>query len=283
LPHQKQAFPGTPPLLAYLAQRATEMVFPICWHDPTIPYPKYVKVASCFALKFRERLIGVTAAHVVDAYRETRKKIPTLTCQLRNLCDFDLEGALIDYDLRIDLATFALTEAQLATIQSPAFNCQNYWPPPEPRDGNWVSFAGFAECLLRPDEKFRVNTDNLAGGVSSIQVGEREIRMILDPRTVKAVEGIPMLPPGTSLSGCSGAPVIMAVLEFIDGKPRPIDFTVVGTIVDSTHPEKSQGEIAEYPSIIARRMECLQPDGKLVRPHPLLDAFRRLPDSGNDA
>jgi hypothetical protein len=107
--------------------------------------------------------------------------------------------------------------------------------------------------------------------------------MILDPGQVKAVEGIPMIPQGTSLSGCSGAPVIIAVLEFVDGKPRPIDFTVAGTIIDSTNPEKSEGEISEYVSIVARRMECLEPDEKLVRPHPLLDAFRRPPDGGNGA
>ena len=114
---------GTPVLVAYLAQCANQMVFPICWHDPTIPPPKYVKAASCFALKFRERLVGVTAAHVVEAYLKARQEIPTLTCQLRNLCNFDLEGALIDRDAEIDLATFALTEEQLvdsfARIQLP--------------------------------------------------------------------------------------------------------------------------------------------------------------------
>jgi hypothetical protein len=181
----------TPPLVAYLAECANRMVFPICWHDPTIPPPKYRKAASCFALKFRERLIGVTAAHVVEAYLTAALHIPALTCQLRNLCDFDLEGALIDRDRKIDLATFDLTEAQLTAIHSPAFNCQNVWPPPEPQIGWAAAFAGFAEYLFHPDESFRVNTDRVAGGASLINgVGKSEIRMTYDlaqPRPSRAV------------------------------------------------------------------------------------------------
>jgi hypothetical protein len=266
---QKESFPeGTPPIVAYLAQCANQMVFPICWHDPTIPSPKYVKAASCFALKFRERLVGVTAAHVVQAYLEARQKIPTLTCQLRNLCDFDLVGALIDHDAEIDLATFDLTEQQLATIRSPAFNCQNYWPPPEPKVGHLAGFAGFAEYLFAPDENFRANIDNLAAGVLLILgVSEREIRMVLDPRDAKAVEGIPIIPHSASLSGCSGAPLVTAVLEFVDGKPRLMDFTVIGAIIESADQEKSSGEAADYVSIKARRIDCIQPDGKLARPN----------------
>ena len=257
---------GTPVLVAYLAQWANEMVFPICWHDPAIPPPKYSKAASCFALRFREKIIGVTAAHVIKAYLDEKQNIPTLTCQLRHLVDFDIEDALIDQDAEIDLATFNLTEAQLAEIKSPAFNCQNIWPPPEPQTGCAAGFAGFAEYLFRPDENFRVNADCLAGGASVMQVGKSEIRMTFEPSTDKAIEGVPMIPQGSSLSGCSGAPLVMPLLEVRDGMPRPIGFTVCGAIIRSTKQEGSEGESAEYISVVARRLECIQPDGRLARP-----------------
>jgi hypothetical protein len=112
--------------------------------------------------------------------------------------------------------------------------------------GRAAAFAGFAEYLFRPDENFRVNADRLAGGASLIEVGKSEIRMTFEPRTDKAVAGIPMIPQGASLSGCSGVPLIMAVQEFIDGVPRPIDFTVFGAIIGSTKQEGSEGESAEY-------------------------------------
>jgi hypothetical protein len=258
---------GTPVLVAYLAQWANRMVFPICWHDPTIPPPKYSRAASCFALKFREKLIGVTAAHVVKGFLEEKQKIPALTCQLRHLGDFDLEGALIDCDTEIDLATFDLTEAQLVEIRSPAFNCQNIWPPPEPQIGWAGAFAGFAEYLFRPDENFRVNADCLAGGVSQIEVGRSEIRMTYEPQTAKTIGNIPMIPPGTSLSGCSGGPLVIAVLEIMDGMPRPVSFTVFGAIIGSTNQQGSEGESTEYVSVVARRLECIQTDGKLARPN----------------
>jgi hypothetical protein len=74
-----------------------------------------------------------------------------------------------------------------------------------------------------------------------------------------------MIPHRASFSGCSGAPLVVAVQEFINGTPRPIAFTVIGAIIDSTNQEKSKGESAEYVSIVARRLDCIQPDGKLAR------------------
>jgi hypothetical protein len=258
---------GTLPMVTYLAQCANLMVFPICWHDPTVPPPKYCKAASCFALRFPERWIGVTAAHVVEEYLTARLQIPALTCQLRNLCDFDLEGALIDSDKEIDLATFSLTAELVGEIGSPAFDCQNVWPHPEPKVGYPVAFSGFAEYLFRPDENFRVNRDCVAGGVSLIQgVSQREIRLVYEPRDAKAVGDIPMIPRGASFSGCSGAPLVMPVLQPREGKLHP-KITVIGAIIESTNQEKSEGEAAEYVSIVARRIECIQPDGKLVRPN----------------
>lgn len=91
--------------------------------------------------------------------------------------------------------------------------------------------------------------------------------MTFEPRTDKGVAGIPMIAQGASLSGCSGAPLIMAVQEVIDGVPRPIDFIVFGAIIGSTKQEGSEGESAEYISVMARRLACIQSDGKLTRPN----------------
>ena len=88
---------GAPQFIAWLANWANAMVFPICWHDRTLHYPKPVKVASCFALRFPD-LVGVTAAHVVRTYQGELKETPDLTCQLRHLQDFDLDRALVNID-----------------------------------------------------------------------------------------------------------------------------------------------------------------------------------------
>ena len=87
-------------------------------------------------------------------------------------------------------------------------------------------------------------------------VSDREIRMAIDPREAKAIEGIPMIPHGVSLSGCSGAPLVMAVWEFVDGKPCPISYTVIGAIIESGNQGELVGEAAEYVPVIARRIDC---------------------------
>jgi hypothetical protein len=62
---------------------------PICWHDNALPFPKEVTGASCFFLRFKAQIVGVTAAHVVREFQRTKAKTPTLVCQL-HLMPFDL-------------------------------------------------------------------------------------------------------------------------------------------------------------------------------------------------
>jgi hypothetical protein len=54
----------------------------IYWHDRNWPPPKPLRGGSCFVLRFPHRLVGVTARHVVQAYREAKPQIATLVCQL---------------------------------------------------------------------------------------------------------------------------------------------------------------------------------------------------------
>jgi hypothetical protein len=63
----------------------------ISWHDRRAPWPRIVLGGSGFVLRFRHRLIGVTVAHVVNAYRDDLAKTPTLVLQL-DLAEFDLLG-----------------------------------------------------------------------------------------------------------------------------------------------------------------------------------------------
>jgi hypothetical protein len=70
---------------------------PLYWHDRLARFPKKLIGATCFVLRFDERLVGVTAAHVVDQYEQARGQVPTLVCQLR-LAPFALHDAIIDID-----------------------------------------------------------------------------------------------------------------------------------------------------------------------------------------
>src|SRR6516165_6786422 len=82
---------------------------PICWHDNAKTFPKAIVGASCFVLRFATGLVGVTAAHVVREFQKAKGTTPSLVCQL-HLMSLDLNGALIDIDDGLDIATFAISE-----------------------------------------------------------------------------------------------------------------------------------------------------------------------------
>jgi hypothetical protein len=99
-----------PEFFDWISNSTLRVCTPIFWHDRRHPFPKDVQGASCFFLRFDERPVGITADHVVEAYHTARAQTPTIVCQVR-LAEFDLDAALIDRDPRLDLATFAVSEA----------------------------------------------------------------------------------------------------------------------------------------------------------------------------
>src|SRR5260370_29688997 len=124
-----------------------EVCVPLYWHDRLLPWPKPVTGASSFILRFAEQLIVVTAAHVFRIYEAQLKQNGALICQLR-LLPYDLANALIDITDDLDIATFRLSEAELAQIPGVPVDCRAQWPPPPPQGGSGLSLAGFPHLLL---------------------------------------------------------------------------------------------------------------------------------------
>ena len=197
-PQPEQTTPGRrpPPMVTEMARFALEMAIPLAWHDAMKPFPKKVTVASCFAMKFRERLIGVTAAHVLREYQADRHQNPEVKCQLSSL-PFDLEEAVIDHDDDLDLATFALSEAQLGAIKRGAFGCQEIWPPPTPERQIQVSLAGYPNYLFATDAEGGVLPKAVYAAVTLVEdISDHEIILTYDPATARADPDIPMPPFG---------------------------------------------------------------------------------------
>ena len=263
-PQPEQTTPGRrpPPMVTEMARFALEMAIPLAWHDAMKPFPKKVTVASCFAMKFRERLIGVTAAHVLREYQADRRQNPEVKCQLSSL-PFDLEEAVIDHDDDLDLATFALSEAQLGAIKRGAFGCQEIWPPPTPERQIQVSLAGYPNYLFATDAEGGVLPKAVYAAVTLVEdITDGEIILTYDPATARADPDIPMPPLGANLSGCSGGPLILTVC--IDG--ARLHAFPVGVIVAGPKKECSQGEFANFDVIRARRTYFIRPDGMIKRP-----------------
>jgi hypothetical protein len=82
--------------------------------------------------------------------------------QLR-LAESNLEAALIDRDQRLDLPTFAASEAQIEAINAAVIDCRGNWPSPKSDRMQKASFTGFPE-LIRAVRVDRTNIPTLAPG-----------------------------------------------------------------------------------------------------------------------
>jgi hypothetical protein len=231
---------------------------PICWHDNAKTFPKEIVGASSFVLRFATGLVGVTAAHVVRAFQKAKAATPSLVCQL-HLMPFDLDGALIDIDDDLDIATFAISDRQLKTTLTDAFDVSARWPLDgvAKRDAS-IQLIGYPENIRVIDSIEKSAVFNAWGALDFIEdFNEREIILTYDPEKVL---GAPTKPPlGYNMSGCSGGPAIVHEV-------RPSNFHVwypVVLIVGG--PKFGEGDAAEFDIIRVRRIDCIQADGRIRR------------------
>ncbi len=237
---------------------------PLYWHDRRVPFPKKVEGASCFILRFPDRLVGVTAAHVVDAYQTARTLTETLVCQLR-LMPFALHDAIIDRDTGLDIATFGLSEAELAKIDGVPVDCRGQWPPPPPTPMRAVSLAGLPQNMLVTAAD-RSAVFNAYGALSAIEdFGDRDIWLTFDPARDRSLNEHPLPPLGFNMSGCSGGPVLMHGTR--NGLHRwfPIGMINSGPKRDTPEPI-ARGDAEAFDTIRVRRIHFLREDGTLIRP-----------------
>ena len=95
--------------------------------------------------------LAITCHHVITAYRERRAALEKVIFQIGDI-QIDPIDQLIDEDERLDLATIRLTESQVKAItsQGEIGSCvfqPKSWPPPLPKEGEYVAFGGFPGTL----------------------------------------------------------------------------------------------------------------------------------------
>jgi hypothetical protein len=231
---------------------------PICWHDNAKTFPKAIVGASCFVLRFATGLVGVTAAHVVREFQKAKGTTPSLVCQL-HLMSLDLNGALIDIDDGLDIATFAISEQELRKTLTDAFDVSARWP----LDGivkpdASIQLIGYPENIRVVNSIEKSAVFNAWGALDFIQdYNEREIILTYEPDKVL---GAPAKPPlGYNMSGCSGGPAIVHEL-------RASNLHVwypVGLIVGG--PRFGEGDAAGFDIIRVRRIDCIHANGHIRR------------------
>jgi hypothetical protein len=105
------ANPDLPPeFFDWISNFTLRVCTPIFWHDRRHPFPKDGKAHRASFYGSTSAPLGSLRITLSKAYHTASAQTPTIVCEVR-LAELDLDAALIDRDLRLDLATFAVSEA----------------------------------------------------------------------------------------------------------------------------------------------------------------------------
>ncbi|WP_146220723.1 hypothetical protein, partial [Gluconacetobacter entanii] len=183
---------------------------PLIRYNDKKSWPKPLSGGSCFILRFDCGLIGVTANHVVEVFEADREESVSNACLLRTV-PFDLLNKIIDRNTALDIATFSVTENELAASEGQALDCRGAnWPPPEPLESATISFGGFPEECARPSLPANAVFRAFVSLTYVQDITQREIIATYEPTRDNRVIADERLPDvGANLSGCSGGPVIV--------------------------------------------------------------------------
>ena len=112
---------------------------PLCWHRPQKEQPgKILHNGTITFLRTPQRLLGVTAAHVVRQYQADHDESPVLL-QVGNAA---LKvPSIVDISSRVDLATLAIPDAILTAVGK-ALTPLSIWPPLLPQEGRGIFLGG---------------------------------------------------------------------------------------------------------------------------------------------
>jgi hypothetical protein len=119
------------------------MVTPIYWYHQT-DRGIAVRNGSIFFIDCGEGCIGVTAAHVVEGYRQDVAEHPAIICQIGHDLIVNLDERLIDVDHRIDIATLRISADEVARLGKIVYKgVGTVWPPNPPAKDRGIIFAGW--------------------------------------------------------------------------------------------------------------------------------------------
>jgi hypothetical protein len=249
-----RAEPRAPSVQRAVLNLARSATAPLYWHEKDTPWPRDVTGGSCFALRFADLIVGVTAAHVYREMRAAQQSQPTLTVQIGT--SLFSTNTLIDIDDDQDLATFGWQR-----IAGQPIDCREQWPPPPLEKLRGLVIAGFPTSLreVRAD---RSATFGAWGSLSAVDdFSHSRIRVSYDPARDLPVPGMqtPMPPLHANLSGCSGGLAMMMGMH-----NRRLRWYPVGAVIEGPR-GTAEGSFEGLDVFTLVRLDCIQPDGRIVR------------------
>jgi hypothetical protein len=235
------------------------IVTPIYWYHQTAG-GLAVRNGSIFFLDCGEGCFGVTAAHVVEGYRQDAAAHPSLICQIGHDLIINVEDRLIDIDPQIDIATVRISTDEVARLGKIVYaGAGKAWPPKPPTKDRGIIFAGFpGRERLFPTPRAIVFGVFSLGGIAS-SVSERDVCYQIERSELIDILGKGIMPEDYDMGGVSGGPMLTIVEQNGLRLTRLAGVVYCGPDVGSLH------KIDGFDLVRARRADFLLPDGSLDR------------------
>lgn len=188
---------------------AANYALPIFWNQSG-----FVKNnGTAFILNTGERVFGVTAAHVFNAYVNDWKLGIVDTCHIGNL-SIPLQDRLIaigttDY---VDIATFELSNEEITAYKSRIITGdQSAWPPIPPQEGESVVVAGYPGAERVQIREFASSFGVACFNIPVSSTSEYQFGCVFEREYWEKQFGKNLPQENYNLGGISGAPVIALI------------------------------------------------------------------------
>lgn len=219
---------------------------PIYWFDLEDAQARILNSGTVTFVQTPERVIGITAAHVVRGYLNDR--------ETHRVC-LQVMDAVVD---QIDIIAIS-DENDIATIviKNPLFDTigkniepLTCWPPKVPQEGYGIMLAGYPGIDRVVPTHLEVNWGLFTAIGVSRRVTERQITWVVERDHAIQTDVMPSLPAHHLLGGISGGPLI-AFFE----TANYLSYYVIAAIVSQSH----EG----LENVVAKRADCIRADGSI--------------------
>jgi hypothetical protein len=202
-----------------------------------------------------QRLLGVTAAHVLRQYQSDLNG-GSFRLQLMNEVADDLCERLIDVSDELDIATFALDERLVRRLGRTPLGL---WPPRPPQEGKGIMIGGYPAVERIESKDFTVGFGLFTVLGVARTVTEKQITWLVEREHQLENAKIPAPPPEYDLGGVSGGPLI----SWFESEAFVSHCRLSGVVIE--HPDyKNNSDMPALERLIAIRADSIAETGRII-------------------
>lgn len=240
----------------------TSFCAPLYWavrsHDQKIRS----RNGTAFFLDAGQGVFGVTACHVIEGWRVSRRSEDAGPLRLAgngSSVALDWNARFIDMHPCIDIATFRITHAEVQQLGKTVLTgYQKMWPPGPPAERCGIYYCGYPGVGTRHPSVREVVFGVAPGSGIATSVSEKDISTLIEREHLMPALGDGIPPENFDFRGISGG----LMLTVIQNKLR--SWALSGVIYQGPNVSEDPNEaIAGLEIIKARRAHFILPDGKL--------------------